>query len=376
MVAFPSLEPYCADSTGTALPTAADWCSSAWCWVDPANCDIESDPSSYFHVEGQDAVLHYSYGTCGADNTFTDSELDAQACNEEHSEVVAEHCAGGIQADERCPCVNWADEPDSRAQFENDDGSALIVPLEGADYTYALGYGSGACAAHDATHAPYCADANGAPLAGAPDWCQASWCWVDPNNCVLADANGEAVEAVASSYFHRDGEEASRYYSYETCQHDNTFSDTELDPQACNDEHSEVVADHCQVVATQDALTTCPCITMPDPHPFAIDASDPPMVTVTIGGESYPYPAGYGIGACAPHDQTQAPSCANADGSVKADAPSWCSSNWCFVDPAACTGLAADSTEPVESTYFHVDGQEATFYCECSADLMPSAGST
>ena len=52
-------EPYCADSTGTALPDAASWCTSAWCWVDPANCDIQSDPSSYFHVEGQDAVLHY-----------------------------------------------------------------------------------------------------------------------------------------------------------------------------------------------------------------------------------------------------------------------------------------------------------------------------
>jgi hypothetical protein len=353
-------EPYCADASGTALPGAADWCTSAWCWVDPADCDIDSDPSSYFHVDGQDAVLHYSYGTCGANNTFADSELDAQACNQEHSDVVASHCSGGVQADNRCPCINWADSPETRAQFENDDGTALLVPLgdPAVNYTYNLGYGSGSCAAHDVNHAPYCADASGAPRADAPDWCQANWCWVDPNNCQLADANGTAIPAVASSYFHRDGQPASRYYSYETCQHDNTFSDTELDPQACNDEHSSVVADHCQVTATQDALTTCPCIATPDPHPFAIANSDPPQVTVTIAGAGVPYPAGYGMNACAPHDELLPPSCANDDGSVKTDAPSWCSSNWCFVDPANCAGVDA----PVESSYFHVDGQDATFY--------------
>ena len=249
--------PYCADTMGgspladdpattNVTEAAPSWCASAWCWVDPNNCDTDNDPSSYFHEDNQAAVLHYSYNTCGHDNTFTDTELDAQACNEEHSDVVAEHCAGGIQADARCPCINWADDLDSRAPFENADGTFLIVPLgdnvtttdvdESQDYEYVLGYGSGACAAHDATHAPYCSDANGTPLANAPDWCQSSWCWVDPANCVLADENGNAISAVASSYFHRDGEEAARYYSYETCQHDNTFSDSELDPQACNDE--------------------------------------------------------------------------------------------------------------------------------------------
>ena len=45
-----------------------------------------------------------AYGTCSGDNTilhpFTDSEEDAQACNEEHSgEVVASHRSGAVQAD-------------------------------------------------------------------------------------------------------------------------------------------------------------------------------------------------------------------------------------------------------------------------------------
>lgn len=128
-------------------------------------------------------------------------------------------------------------------------------------------------------------------------------------------------------------------------------------------QHSDVVADHCLAVQAQDALTTCPCITMPDQHPYAVAGTNPPMVNVSIGGQFYNYPAGYGIGSCAPHDQVLGPTCANADGSVKADAPSWCSSNWCFVDPNACTGLDADSTEPVASTYFHRDGVPAEFHC-------------
>lgn len=108
------------------------------------------------------------------------------------------------QEDPRCPCLDWADQPDTRAQFENADGTALIVRLgdPAVDFTYPLGYGSGACAAHDATLQPFCSDASGAPLPDAPDWCQASWCWVDRDNCQLS--------ANESSVF-------SRYYSYETC---------------------------------------------------------------------------------------------------------------------------------------------------------------
>ena len=368
-------EPYCADADGASLPDAPDWCLSAWCWVDPAACDVASDPSSYFHIDDVDATLYYSYDTCGDVNTFADSEEDAQACNEEHSEVVASHCGGAVQADARCPCVDWSDDLQSRAQFESADGSALVVPLDAVgddgvteDYSYALGYGSAACAAHDATHAPYCADAAGAPLDPAPDWCASNWCWVDPQNCILADAAGNAVPAVASSYFHMDGQAASRYYSYETCQHENTFSDTDLDPQACNDEHSEVVADHCLTVGAPDALDSCPCISTPVPHPYALDGEDAGSVGVSIGGAIVAYPTGYGMSACAPHDSVLGPSCADETGAPFADAAAWCSSNWCFVDPANCEGVDGDVTA---SSYFHRDGEDPVLfysYGTCSGD--------
>jgi hypothetical protein len=45
--------------------------------------------SSYFHRDGEDPVLFYSYGTCSGDDTFTD-----QACNSEHSDVTTGHCDG------------------------------------------------------------------------------------------------------------------------------------------------------------------------------------------------------------------------------------------------------------------------------------------
>jgi hypothetical protein len=154
--------PSCADADGVALADAPDWCASRWCYVDPDNCDITFDPSSYFHREGEDVVLYYSYETCSQENTFQDSEYDEQACNEEHSEVVAEHCVGLVD-DDRC-IDTWPD----RADFENADGTKLLVPLEGETWEYNLGYGSGNCAPHDSDHAPYCADTNGTPMSDAP----------------------------------------------------------------------------------------------------------------------------------------------------------------------------------------------------------------
>ena len=68
--------------------------------ADRANCDgVGNDvtASSYFHRDGEDPVLFYSYATCSGENTFTDSTDDDQACNEDHSEVTASHCGlGGL----------------------------------------------------------------------------------------------------------------------------------------------------------------------------------------------------------------------------------------------------------------------------------------
>jgi uncharacterized ParB-like nuclease family protein len=61
--------------------------------------------------------------------------------------------------------------------------------------------------------------------------------WLCCSATAVWDLGAAACEGVAapvpSSYFHIDGEEATFYYSYETCSHDNSFTDSADDDQAC-----------------------------------------------------------------------------------------------------------------------------------------------
>ena len=63
-----TLAPYCADSSGNALPDAPDWCEQQWCWIDKDDCDLPiTFESSYF----PNVNLYYSYQTCGTSNSFS-----------------------------------------------------------------------------------------------------------------------------------------------------------------------------------------------------------------------------------------------------------------------------------------------------------------
>jgi len=60
------------DSCSGAYP--ADWCMSAWCYVDPCDCDAaDIGASDYFTVEttSNGLPLFYSYATCGSEDTYT-----------------------------------------------------------------------------------------------------------------------------------------------------------------------------------------------------------------------------------------------------------------------------------------------------------------
>lgn len=55
------------------FPGNPDWCFKSFCYVDKDNCkDTDYFPSTYFDNEG----LHYSYETCGNENTFLQSLND------------------------------------------------------------------------------------------------------------------------------------------------------------------------------------------------------------------------------------------------------------------------------------------------------------
>ena len=60
---------------------------------------------------------------------------------------------------------------------------------------------------------PYCADANGAPKDGAPEWCREAWCWIDRDACSLPIVS-------ESSYFPGSGLD----FSYQTCGEEGTWA--------------------------------------------------------------------------------------------------------------------------------------------------------
>ena len=154
--------PYCADETGAPLADAADWCGIQLVLGGPGQLRLSALTPAATSTSMASMLSCTTPTTPATPRTPSPTaSLTRRPATRSTRRSIAEHCSGGIQEDPRCPCINWADEPATRAQFENADGTALIVPLgdPAVDYEYALGYGSGACAAHDATHAPYCADA-------------------------------------------------------------------------------------------------------------------------------------------------------------------------------------------------------------------------
>ena len=68
-------------------------------------------------------------------------------------------------------------------------------------------YGSDRCASHDIRTPPDCADDEGEPLVGAPDWCASVWCYVDPAVC------HESITTTLSTYF----QGSKLHYSYASC---------------------------------------------------------------------------------------------------------------------------------------------------------------
>eukprot|EP01043_Picozoa_sp_COSAG02_P028160 COSAG02_NODE_1694_length_11277_cov_36.084855_8_plen_1845_part_00 len=82
-------QPYCADEQGNPLPDSPSFCDSHWCFVDANNCDVASDPSSYFM--GSRPTLHYSYEACSSVNEFACTDFDEQ-CAEASAETDRDRC--------------------------------------------------------------------------------------------------------------------------------------------------------------------------------------------------------------------------------------------------------------------------------------------
>lgn len=70
------LPPYCGDENSRPLTDQPEWCAAAWCYVDPETCNrSDVERSAYF---GDSYELYYSYGNCGASDSFTGTDYEGE----------------------------------------------------------------------------------------------------------------------------------------------------------------------------------------------------------------------------------------------------------------------------------------------------------
>lgn len=185
----------------------------------------------------------------------------------------------GDYGSSKCPCIG----------FDNLDGETEVTIKKGEKTSYPADLG-GSCDAWDDEQHPDCdKDAK-----DAPSWCKQEWCYVDPKNCHL-DVLPKKSAYLPKAKF----QGLPVHFSYATCGGKDTWS--------------QAVPEY--------GTSGCRCI--------GIDNS-PGTTMVKIGeGKRMRYPAEVG-GECKAWDEDRHPDCQGDD------APSWCKSNWCFVDPCSC----------------------------------------
>ncbi|CEM35380.1 unnamed protein product [Vitrella brassicaformis CCMP3155] len=122
------------------------------------------------------------------------------------------------------------------------------------------------------------------------------------------------------------------------------------------------------------ASPSCPCL-------------DQPLVAAALapfskdGGyeyQTYRYPGDYGV-SCATHDRLLPPFCANAEGAVRSDAPTWCHDEWCWIDDNDCTLPLKYRSAYFPSSGLHfsyqtcgsTNGSWQRWFNESAADLRP-----
>ena len=112
-------------------------------------------------------------------------------------------------------------------------------------------YGGDVCAPYDQHLPPYCADDSGKPVVGAEEWCGKAWCWVDQDNCAVANTNFESNFPLTKMH-----------WSYETCG-DGAIATVPIPsiqaPQSCDDEMRTSCADATARMCflKQHPLTSC-----------------------------------------------------------------------------------------------------------------------
>jgi hypothetical protein len=121
-----------------------DWCDDAYCYVDPANCDVATYPSTLGLIE--EAGLRWSYKACNAD--FSGNSWVGY-----------------------CPCVGTTGAFNGTYRSPN-WGSTCSVWNKHDEYW--------GCQSNP------------------QDWCRHPWCYVDPNHCTGTDIHESSWPAIVA----------------------------------------------------------------------------------------------------------------------------------------------------------------------------------
>lgn len=199
--------------------------------------------------------------------------------------VASEPSDGVHYGDERCPCIG----------FDNIEGETLLMverkgkdPLE-VSYPADLG---ARCEAWDDDRHFLCK--KGAKPGLGKGWCAQHWCYVDPCKCDIDVLPKISISNTEATYRGKP-----LFWSYATCGGKDMFT----------------------VKKPEVGLPKCRCIG------FAGVAG---TTEITFKDDKMAeYPADLGT-SCSAWDKNHHPQCEGDD------APSWCRSDWCYVDPCDC----------------------------------------
>mmetsp|Transcript_99649 Transcript_99649/g.177392 ORF Transcript_99649/g.177392 Transcript_99649/m.177392 type:complete len:417 (-) Transcript_99649:77-1327(-) len=198
------------------------WCTKAWCYVDPCECDLPTQPKPAGYLpDGKyhGMPLYYSYATCGNEDSFTSAEVKMEVDLDEVPEVCNKDLDYEVVGDTSCMCIGIDGQP----------GSNLITINE-EQFTYPADLG-GKCAAWDDGYHPDCKGDNND--GNHPEWCQAKWCFVDPCSCSLATPPKTSNYISGAKY-----QGLAVYYSYAACGDSDSYTDSES-KNACVNQKSE-----------------------------------------------------------------------------------------------------------------------------------------
>lgn len=281
-----------------------EWCSKAWCYVDPCSCNIPKPSRPSEHRKGalfQGHPLHYSYATCGSVDNWRPPDTCEYMNSKESCESLVKE---GVIKDERkcgwvkdkcmavelkatCSTVSDAAKYGSQnCQCVGIDGNSGVHSDHTALHTtFAINHGlmtydvdvGGKCHNWDLNHHAECKEDDDA-LSGhqiLPAWCYHKWCYVDPCSCNAS----VSLETYFSGTFR--GRDVHR--SYSTC------GGVELEEESC--------IFRLDMASCQDAMHLCAwtghaCVKL-----AVAEACSPKLLTFRTGekaetcpGNRFPFP--------------------------------------------------------------------------------------